>query len=259
MNALSAPHRGTQPLADDLACALDPVRFARRLGIEPDPWQADVLRSDDRRMLLNCSRQSGKSTVAGIVALHRAVYWPGSLVLMLSPSLRQSQELFRAASRLYLNSDLDAPQESSTQRLMLPNGSRIVGLPGSERTTRGFSGVALVILDEASRIEDALYFSVLPMLATTEGRLLAMSTPFGRRGWWADAWHDGHGWQRVQITADLCPRISPAFLAEQQRAMGDFWFQQEYLCQFSDTMSSAFRTIDIENARHGERVEPWFL
>ena len=96
MQALSAaPGASLGQMATDLAGGVDPVLFARRAGFTPDPWQADVLRSNHHRMLLNCSRQSGKSTTTAIVALHQAVYTPGSLVLLLSPGLRQSAELFR--------------------------------------------------------------------------------------------------------------------------------------------------------------------
>ena len=49
--------------------------------------------------------------------------------------------------------------------ILLPNGSRIVGLPGREATVRGFSGVSLVVVDEASRVPDAVYGAVTPMLA----------------------------------------------------------------------------------------------
>ena len=79
----------------DLQRALDPVVFSRYIGIEPDPWQADVLRYEGKRLLLNCSRQSGKSTTTATKALHTAIYRPKSLVLLVSPSLRQSSELFR--------------------------------------------------------------------------------------------------------------------------------------------------------------------
>ena len=48
----------------------DPVAFARRLGFDPDPWQAEMLRSDASRVLLNCSRQSGKSTTTAVLALY---------------------------------------------------------------------------------------------------------------------------------------------------------------------------------------------
>ena len=77
-------------LASDLACALDPATFAASLGIVPDPWQAAVLRSPAKRTLLLCSRQSGKSTTTAVLALHRAVYRANSLILLVSPSLRQS-------------------------------------------------------------------------------------------------------------------------------------------------------------------------
>jgi hypothetical protein len=65
-------------LVSDLAAALDPIVLAQQAGLEPDPWQADVLRSTAPRVLLNCSRQSGKSTVSALLALHTALYTPGS-------------------------------------------------------------------------------------------------------------------------------------------------------------------------------------
>src|SRR5687768_11624610 len=88
-------------LASDLAVALDPARFAEACGIVPDGWQADVLRSTAPRMLLNASRQSGKSTVVAVLATHTALYQPGALVLLLSPTLRQSGELFRKCLAVY--------------------------------------------------------------------------------------------------------------------------------------------------------------
>lgn len=72
-------------LAVDLAGALDPVQLAVEAGLEPDPWQANFLRSGSPRTLLNCCRQSGKSTMTAFLAVHTGLYDPGSLVLMLSP------------------------------------------------------------------------------------------------------------------------------------------------------------------------------
>jgi hypothetical protein len=87
-------------LRDDLRLALDRVSFAEKLGISPDAWQRNLLDSSSRRVLLNCSRQSGKSTMSAVLALHRALYHPDSLILCLAPALRQSQELFRQGGRL---------------------------------------------------------------------------------------------------------------------------------------------------------------
>lgn len=246
-------------LASDLAAALDPVIFARSAGIVADPWQADVLRSDDRRILLNCSRQSGKSTTTAIIGLHRAIYTPGSLILLLSPSLRQSAELFRTVARLYSATGATVPSTAESRlRLELENGSRVISLPASAATIRGYAGVDLLVIDEAARVEDDLYLSVRPMLATSNGRLIALSTPFGKRGWWSGSWHGSHDWTRVRITAEQCPRISPAFLAEEREQLGQFWFTQEYECQFLDAESQAFRSEDIHMA-YGEDIQQWAL
>ena len=127
-------------LAADLAVALDPVQLSRRAGIAPDDWQAEFLRSAAPRVLLNCSRQIGKSTTAGVLAVHTAVYEPGSLVLLISPGLRQSGEIFRKCLDVYraLGRPVDAEAETLL-RLELVNGSRILSLPGTEATIRGFS------------------------------------------------------------------------------------------------------------------------
>lgn len=246
-------------LAGDLACALDPAELARRVGLPPDPWQADFLRSAEQRILLNCSRQSGKSTVTALLAVHTASYDPGALVLLLSPSLRQSQELFRKALDTYRALENPVPVEAeSALRLELENGSRIVSLPGKEQTIRGFSGVRLLAIDEAARVADDLYFAIRPMLAVSGGRLVALSTPFGTRGWWYEAWRSPEPWRRFQVPAEQCPRISAEFLAEERRTMGDWWFRQEYGCDFLDAETQPFSREDIDRAFE-EEVEPWDL
>src|SRR6267378_6417697 len=85
----------TAKLADTLARALDPVSLALDVGITPDPWQAELLRTRPRRSLLLCSRQSGKSTVTALTALWTAIYEAPALVVIVSPSQRQSAEMFR--------------------------------------------------------------------------------------------------------------------------------------------------------------------
>jgi hypothetical protein len=231
----------------DAAMAADPVQLAERAGISPDPWQRDVLRSDARRLILLCSRQSGKSTVASIRAVHLALYRPGALVLLLSPSLRQSQELFRKCLHAYQAAGRPVPADSETAlTLTLSNGSRIVSLPGTEGKIRAFSGVALLIVDEASRVLDDLYMSVRPMLAVSGGCLMLTSTPWGRRGFFHAEWTEGGpGWERIRITARECPRIPREFLEEERRSMPPRWFNQEYQCSFEATEDQVFDYEDV--------------
>jgi Terminase large subunit, T4likevirus-type, N-terminal len=229
--------------AADLLGGFDPVVLCRRGGIEPDPWQAEVLRSTAPRLLLSCSRQSGKSLTTAWLAAHQALHSPGSLTLILAPALRQSVETFRKVVDAYTALGRPVPADSATRlALQLGNGSRVVALPGAnEDTVRGYSGVDLLICDEASRISDALYYSIRPMLAVSEGRLIALSTPNGMLGWFYESWTTGGDrWQRVRVTAHECPRISAAFLEAERASMPASVFGQEYLCEFAAIEDGAF-------------------
>jgi hypothetical protein len=234
-------------LRDDLTLALDRVAFAEKLAVEPDPWQRDLLKSGSDRVLLNCARQSGKSTMAGIIALHRALYHPGSLVLCLAPALRQSQELFQKIAAFYRGLDHPIPAQADRKlSLELENGSRIVTLPGTEKTIRGFSGAALLIVDEAARVDDGLYFAVRPMVAVSGGGLLMLTTPAGKRGIFYEEWESGHGWEKYEVPASECPRISPEFLAAERRSLPDRVYRQEYQCSFEDTEDQVFGNAVID-------------
>ena len=229
----------------------DPVEFVTaRLGFVPDTKQELLLRGRMRRVLLNCSRQWGKSTLTAAKAVHRAYTVPDSLVVVLGPGARQSAEFLRKAAgftrRLGIRPRGDGDNEMSLQ---FPGGSRIVGLPGNQDTVRGFSAVSLLLIDEAARVSDDLYNAVSPMLAVGDGDLWLMSTPHGQRGFFYEEWtHGGERCERLSVPASECGRIEPEFLEEQRKSKGDRWFRQEYCCEFVDTEESLFNSALIRKA-----------
>ena len=239
----SRPGRGEGPGAN----AAEWVRA--RLKFEPDAAQERVLAANTKRGLLNCSRQWGKSTVTAAMAVRQAFTEAGSLTLVVSPSARQSGEFLRKAGefvqKLGIRPKGDGDNELSLQ---LPNRSRIVGLPGSEATVRGFSAVSLLLVDEAARVSDEMYLAVRPMLAVSGGTLWLMSTPFGKRGFFYEAWAKGRDWMRVRGPATECPRIRKEFLKEERDSMGDRYFRQEYLCEFEDARCGVFERDIVERA-----------
>lgn len=236
------------------AVPADLVAFGRSLGFHPDAWQEAVMRWQGKRLLLNCARQSGKSTIASLMAVHTALTKGGAVVLLVSPSLRQSSELFRKCSSWLAKMKMPpAMLEDNKLSATFDNGSRIVSLPSSESTIRGFSAVDLLIEDEASRVDDDLYRAVRPMLAVSGGRLILASTPWGQRGHFYEEWRDGGDvWQRVTLKATDNPRIEPAFLAEERLALGEAWYRSEYLCEFTDSSNGAFRSEDVRAALSGD-------
>lgn len=194
------------------------------------------------------------------LALHTGMYAaPGQDVLLLSPSFRQSSLLFRTVRHAHaaLGEAAEPVREESATRLEFGHGGQIVCLPGKEETIRGFANVALIVIDEAARVSDALYHSVRPMLAVSGGRLVALSTPFGKRGFFFEEWTEGQGWQRFQATAYECPRISREFIEEERRSIPDMWFRQEYMCEFAETTNQVFSYEDIQRALDAD-VTPLF-
>lgn len=192
------------------------------LDFRPDQTQADLLDAAPPRLLLLTTRQWGKSTVAAVRALWQALFFPGSLILVVGPVANQACELNR---RIYHFAErLGIPLHgggAGQQAAIFPNGSRIVGLSEVPDHVRGLSAPALILVDEAAFFKgNDILEAVLPMLATRpDGVLWLMSTPKGQSGFFYDLWHTADGpWQRRRVTAAEIPeRISADFLAEQQR------------------------------------------
>lgn len=223
--------------AAELAYAINPSLFAERvLGFRPDPWQKKVLNEKKRDVILNCSRQVGKSTTASVLALHMAIYKPRSTTILISPSERQSRELYdKVYETFQMLPHRPKTTEESASSLSLEGGGRVVSLPASEKTIRGYSAVDLIIEDEAARVPDDLNAAVKPMLAVSNGRMILMSSPYTKEGHFYEIWRDTinyPSWFRVAVPATECPRIRKEFLEKEKQELGIRVFNREYMCEF---------------------------
>jgi hypothetical protein len=246
----------------------DPIRFLAAAGVTPDPWQAEVIGSDHRQILLCCSRQAGKSLITAALAMFTALTRPRSKTLVVSVAERQAFELLKAGQDLYRNTGRPvAPLKENSEELRLANGSWIGAVPGKSQTIRGISALDLLAVDEAAFVPDELIMSVLPMLAVKNGQLVALSSPFGKRGWFYEAWKSceeaqragqPEPWQRYSVNAVQCGRLSEEFLERMRRTMGEYWFRQEFMCEFLDATTQLFGTAHIEAALDPS-VEQWEL
>jgi hypothetical protein len=254
--------------AKDMRFAVDPVAFAMDVlpRIDPDiekldTWQENFLKSRSRRMLINAFRQSGKSTLTGTLALHRALYYPRSLVLIYAPSLRQAGEFFEKVSTGYsdlLGEGMAIEAESDRKLgIKLANGSRIEALPGTQKSTRGFSKPSLIIVDEAAQIDDSLYTALRPMLirAKEGGRLLMLSTPYGKRGVFWRLWDTGEIWDRVHVPYTAVDWMTPSVIEEARNELLDWEFKQEFLCTFEQNQMAVFNVEDFR-ASTTDEFEP---
>src|SRR5207249_1350084 len=143
--------------------------------------------------------------------------------------------------------------------LALATGSRVVSLPDSPDTIVGYSGPRLIIVDDAARVSDGTFVAIRPMLTASRGRMVAMSTPRGRLGWYYAQWYDpGATWERIAFKASENPRIDREWLAEERHILGPMWYAQEYECEFLANEFQTFSTEAIEAAFDDESVVPLF-
>jgi hypothetical protein len=238
-------------MTSEILYMLDSVRWAKeQLSFVCDSWQAVFLRSS-RNLHVLASRQSGKTAVCAVKALHRALYHPRSSIVLISPTLRQSV-LIAVKVGEFIDRMKERPKlkTDSITVMEFTNGSRITSLPGGNSdNVRGFS-CDLLIEDESSRCSDEAYIATRPFLSTTAGQHILCSTANGRQGhFYTIGIADDIEWQRLIVPATECPRIPAAFLAAEKLSMDSHTFGQEYCCEFGEN----------EQALWGEDLIEWIF
>jgi len=233
---------------------VDPVALAREAGFSPDERQAEVLRAMAdplvKQGILNCTRQWGKSTTAAAGAVFRVVTRPGCLVVVASASEVQAARLVGTAQEMLGKLGIPVRKDGIHKiSLLLPNGARIVGVPGNEATVRGLASVSLLLIDEASKVPDVMYQAVRPMIAVSQGDIWLMSTPWRTHGFFYEAWeHGGPEWKRFRVPATECPRLPAEYLERERSQMTRWAFQREFMAEFVRDEMSVFDAELIDAA-----------
>lgn len=229
-----AVSRGILHGHDEVAFCEDALKF------EPDPWQRRLLRSRSKKIIVNVARQQGKSTTAAAKAVHKALFSPKSLILIVAPAVPQAGELRRKIDEHLRNLNLEVKAVADNKReLEFANGSRIIIVAADEDTVRSYTA-HMIIEDESAMVPDVVYEAMEPMLLVTGGQHILLGTPKGmKKHHFADIWHDqaeGSPWDRYRVDAWQNPRVPREVLQglkdEKERLGRLWWFQQEYECSF---------------------------
>lgn len=266
-------------IADDILSAMSPTHYLRSLGYKPYLWQEVVASHPGKRKLVNGARQSGKSTILSGVTAHTAKYVPGSLSVIVAAIESQAVEDMERVKGFVAKDPALKQVRSSDSLIEFSNGSRIMVVPATEKAARGWSAPRVILLDEASRIEDTVYASGIQPMTTNNPDcvMIAISTPNGREGffyraWQSDLWERFEikaPWQVVESTWSLLPTESEeAFRSD--RALRGIWgfysprhehfeeqswklkdagprnYRQEYLVEFVEKEGAAFSYADID-------------
>jgi hypothetical protein len=231
--------------------------------------------------MLGC-RQPGKSTITGVKTLCKAKSTAGSLSLITCPAKDQSKELMNKISTfIALDPRLPMLLNDGAFEKVFSTHSRILALPGTERSVRSYSAPQTMVIDEAARVDDRTIFALRPMMIRADTELIVLSTPQGKRGYFWRQWTKGKGWKKilVRIPWDLVgSKLVPAkpekafheemleqgilayysprhageeglaFLQEELENLDELWFRQEYLCEFVDELTGIFTAELIDRA-----------
>lgn len=210
---------------------------------ELDPWQKEVLECDGN-ICLRSGRQVGKSEVISRKAAQFAIKNKNKSVMVIASVERQAYLLFEKILAFmetfyptYIKKGKDKPTK---QILRLRNGSIIRCLP-TALTGHGIRGytIDLLIADEAAFIPEMVWTAVTPMLAVTKGKMILLSTPHGKGGFYYNCYmrEDFATWH---VSSEDCPRRDDAFLASEKKRMSEVEYAQEYLGEFIDELTQFF-------------------
>jgi hypothetical protein len=217
-----------------------PVDYARVvLGVEPYVYQAKLLEDKSKRIVACMGKQTGKTMSIAMKAIHFADVNPKMTVLITAPSLRQSMIMFdRIVSFLYSSPRLRNKLVRITRTLVcFENGSRIIALPCSEHRLRGYS-TNMIICDEASWVSEKVITQVLfPMLTTTQGYAVFLSTPWDKNHFFYRAFTNPQ-YSVHRVKSEECPLVTRDFLDEMRQNMTNDQYLMEYEAEFVEALNS---------------------
>ena len=239
------------------------------------------------RTILNCARQSGKSTAVAAKATHKAKHTPGALIMIFAPTENQAVEMMEKIS-VFMTQDPEIILiRDSTVEKRLINGSRIRAFTSTPKSARGYSDPDIIIIDEAAYVDDELYMTIRPMMNGGKTELVLLSTPNGKNGFFYETWHkDSRIWKKIEVQPPwimhevmpekydprtdeeysldrlkrgifgyISPRHKRQFLFEEFEIMEEHWYLQEYGCQFRDPIDAVF-DMDLVMAAFGHDIDP---
>ena len=216
----------------------DPCLWASKsLGVTLDDWQAEIMAADSHRICVIASRQSGKSTVTAARAAYTAASKPGHRIVLVSPTFRQSSALRSKVLGCLQRAQVGYDQTREQIRLL--NGSTIRALPGDDPDKVRGATADLVIIDECAFVKATVAAAILPMLASTGGDLIAVSTPNGPQGLFHEL-STSKDVLVIKVPAERISRFDPHTIADLRIRLGPARASQELDCAFVVANRSVF-------------------
>lgn len=242
------------PTLEDVRAAKDDFGlFCSLVGKPRTPWQIDAMELRKRQTVVVAPRQCGKSESLSLKAAHAALRKPNQLIMIVSASETAAVRLLYAVREAFDHPLLKGSlaEEPTQTRIVLKNGSRILSVPASEKSIRGWS-VDLLIVDECAFVaDDILLSAALPTTtARPDARVVLASTPWGDAGAFFNLAMQGlsgtdehtrtYRWKLLDA-----PWIHPAVVEAARKSLPPLRFRAEYEGEFITSGDAYFDRSDI--------------
>ena len=227
------------------------------------PWQDKFLNSKSKRRLLCCSRQIGKSTITGILAIYKAYFNPGFTILVVSRTKDQAMEVVYRMKQFMKTSTYDFlwqelrkdKKHENKKEIILRSSekgaaeSRIIVVPATDAAL-GFSA-DIVICDEAARWEDGdrvFREDIEPTTSWTEGDIYLLSTPRGRQGFFYEFYNMPDVWEVYEFDYRVNPHNTPEKVKQLKKLHTTASFAMNYLAKFVANENQYFTPEEINSS-----------
>ncbi|MDX1932003.1 MAG: hypothetical protein SFU56_05305 [Capsulimonadales bacterium] len=231
--------------------------------------------SEPKTLVAACGRRWGKTEALSVDIATRLLTIPEEAHLVVGPTADQAVGLFDAIEEKLREvrenealiqefphlRDFEFRRSPYCHIRRSSDGQTVLSARSAAKRGRNLRGKGTtrklkrfrVTVDEAAFVEDAAITEALqPMLATVPGggQLVLISSPYGRRGVFYEAYLRGERregrYRSVRLPSSQNPLVDPVFLAEKEAELAPRQFAAEYRAEFVDSAGAVFPTEDIE-------------
>lgn len=226
----------------------------KKLVFSPlEPWQEDVYnqvhnaRGSGKIFVVKSRRQIGKSTLAAILLIEFAVKQK-CVSVVVEPTQNQSRRMYKQITDMLSTSGLIVSANSQLLTIELWNGSEILFKSAEQRDAlRGFSVSGLLVIDEASFIQENIFEILYPTCDANNAPMLIISTPLFCSGEFYNLYSRGGDGRIVSFNwseYDTSKYLSKEKLEYYRSTLSTLKFRSEYLGEFITEGSYVFGDIN---------------
>jgi hypothetical protein len=231
----------------------------KKINFEPHAGQQEVLKCDNKEVMICAGRGWGKSAICGYIIVEfllkriseiQAGKTDHCKIWVVAGSYELTGKVFEYVVKFLMAYDkqfskyISGGQGGRPYQLKISESVWIQCKSSSEANSLLGERVDLEIVDEAELVPDNVYFqNIKPSISSLGGRVYYIGTPRGR-GWFKNKFFELKELKAAfNFKSTDGKHYSPEAIEEFRKTTPDMIFRQEYLAEFIDDAGTVFRNL----------------